>query len=95
LRMWRQNGAKAHTNALFLAISQERSVFEGHKISKNGYDVGRDKFVKSALGLKKYQGIKYSTVARNITGLLPSGSTGVNHGIATDGVIILLTVTIA
>jgi hypothetical protein len=39
-----------------------------------------DKLVKSALKLKKYQGIKYNTVARNITGLIPSGSAGINHG---------------
>lgn len=39
-----------------------------------------DAFVKDAVGLKKYQGIKYNTVARNITGLIPSGSTGINHG---------------
>jgi hypothetical protein len=38
-----------------------------------------DKLVKSALKLKKYQGIKYNTVARNIEGLIPPGSTGINH----------------
>ncbi|KAN0124287.1 hypothetical protein V8E52_001936 [Russula decolorans] len=81
LRLWRKNGPKAHTNALFLAVSEEKNVFEGHNIAKNGYNVGRDKFVKSALKLKKYRGVKYSTVARNITGLIPPGSTGVNHEI--------------
>lgn len=80
------------------------------------YLVFSDSFVKSALELKQYQGVKYSTVARNITGLIPPGSTGVNHGeyiklrvhyprpicssglaigIAVDGVVVLLTVTIA
>jgi len=72
-----------------------------------------DSFVKSALKLKKYRGVKYQTVAQNITGLIPPGSTGINHGewtnlnftasllfiglaigIATDGVVVLLTVTI-
>jgi hypothetical protein len=74
-----------------------------------------DDFVKGAVGLKKFQGIKYNTVARNITGLIPPGSTGINHGeltkftfirvtlcssglaigIGTDGIVVLLTVTIS
>jgi hypothetical protein len=94
LRWWRQNGPKAHTNALFLAVSEERNVHEGHTIAKNGYNAGRDSLVKSALKLKKYRGVKYKTVAQRITGLIPPGSTGINHGIPTDGVVVLLTVTI-
>jgi hypothetical protein len=39
-----------------------------------------DALVKSALKLKKYRGVKYHTVAQNIPGLIPPGSTGVNHG---------------
>jgi hypothetical protein len=74
-----------------------------------------DDLVKSALELKEYQGIKYNTVAQNITGLISPGSSGVNHGeyikdsalstqlcssglaigIAIDGVVVLLTVTIS
>ena len=74
-----------------------------------------DALVKSALKLKKYQGVKYNTVAQNISGLIPPGSTGINHGkcielgfnparhfclsglgigIPTDGIVVLLTVTI-
>ncbi len=75
-----------------------------------------DDLVKSALKLKKYRGIKYHTVAQKISGLIPPGSTGVNHGkctessfstlachfcssglaigIPTDGIVVLLTVTI-
>jgi len=94
LRLWRQNGPNAHTNALFLAVSKEENVSHGHTISKNGYNAGRDDLVKSALELKKYHGVKYHTVAENISGLIPPGSTGVNHGIATDGIVVLLTVTI-
>ena len=41
-----------------------------------------DNFVKGALGVKKYQGIKYQTTALNLTGLLPPGSKGVNHGMS-------------
>lgn len=70
-----------------------------------------DNLVKGALGVKTYQGVKYQTTALDLTGLLPPGSNGVNHGmapphlcdvvvhrlaigIATDGVTVLLTVTI-
>jgi len=94
LRMWRQNGPTATTNALFLAVSEEENVFEGHKIKPNGYDRGRDDLVKGAVGLKKYKGVKYSTVAQTLSGLLPAGSAGINHNIAIDGNIVLLTVTI-
>jgi len=44
------------------------------------YFVFSDDFVKGALGVRKFQGIKYNTVARNISGLIPPGSTGINHG---------------
>ena len=40
----------------------------------------RDKFVAGALGVKKYHKVKYQTVAQRLTGLLPPGSKGVNHG---------------
>ncbi|KAI9448549.1 hypothetical protein H4582DRAFT_2051979 [Lactarius indigo] len=77
------------------------NVFESHTISPDGYDTGRDlvvpsltvpsdKFVQGALGASGYH-----TVAQDITGLLAPGSTGINHGIATDGVVVLLTVTTA
>jgi hypothetical protein len=36
--------------------------------------------VQNALGTTKYGGVKYSTVAENVTGLLAAGSVGVNHG---------------
>jgi len=94
LRLWRQNGPKANTGALFLAVSEEENVSNGHTIAKNGYNAGRDALVKSALKLKKYKGVKFSTVARNITGLIAPGSNGINHGIATDGIVVLLTVTV-
>jgi len=94
LRVFRQNGPLANTGALFLAVSQEKNLHNGHNIAPNGYNIGRDKFVAGALGVKKYHGVKYQTVAQNFTGLLPPGNKGVNHGWATDGVTVLLTVTI-
>ncbi|KAI0253113.1 hypothetical protein BJV78DRAFT_241903 [Lactifluus subvellereus] len=93
-RVFRQNGPSANTGALFLAVSEEENVTEGHTIKPNGYNLGRDSLVKSALGLKKYRGVKYQTTAQSISGMIPAGSTGINHGIAIDGVVTLLTVTI-
>ena len=45
-----------------------------------------DAFVSGALGVKTYQGFKFQTVATNITGLLPPGSKGVNHGMAPSNI---------
>ncbi|KAG6335523.1 hypothetical protein ID866_3553 [Astraeus odoratus] len=50
--------------------------------------------VAAALGETSFNGIIYMTTAVNVTGLLPPGSQGVNHGIAQDGIVTLLTVTI-
>jgi len=94
LRMWRQDGPTATTNALFLAVSEEENVFQGHTIKPDGYDLGRDSFVNGAAGLKTHGGVKYQTDVQKLTGLIPAGSAGINHGIAVDGVIALLTVTI-
>jgi len=41
---------------------------------RNG--IGRDLFVSGAVGKKSYEGVKYTTVAQNLTGLLPPGNTG-------------------
>ena len=72
-----------------------------------------DNLVKSAIGPSIYAGVKYQSEVKHITGLMPPGSTGINHGawvelsfllgflslnyaigIATDGVIALLTVAV-
>jgi len=93
LRMFRQNGTLHNTGALFLAVSQEENVFESHTIVPNGYDLGRDSLVKLATTTTTgNNGITYSASSTIITGLLPSGSAGVNHGISQDGNVILLTV---
>ena len=75
-----------------------------------------DELVAGAVGTTSYNGVTYSTTAQNVTGLLPVGSNGVNHGepgvclspalpktearsrifpgIAIDGIVTVLTVTI-
>jgi len=93
-RVYRQNGAKANTGALFLAVSQEEDFREHHNIVANGYDFGRDALVKKAIGSTSFGGFTYWTIAQNISGLLAAGSVGVNHGIATDGITTLLHITI-
>jgi len=93
-RYWRQNGPTANSGALFLAVSHEQNVTTHHNIEPDGYDKGRNELVTRAVGETSYGGVKYSTTSREITGLLPIGTTGINHNIAIDGKVILLTVTI-
>jgi len=97
LRVFRQNGPTANTGALFLAVSKEEDVEENHTIVANGYDIGRDLLVQNATNTSprpSFGGVTYSATAQQMTGLLAAGSAGVNHGIATDGVTSVLTVTI-
>jgi hypothetical protein len=41
--------------------------------------IHRDFLVKGAIGQKSFNGTTFSTVAMNLTGVMPSGSTHVNH----------------
>ncbi|EIW63066.1 uncharacterized protein TRAVEDRAFT_56242 [Trametes versicolor FP-101664 SS1] len=93
-RVYFQNGPSADTGAAFLAVSAEKPATDNHDIEPDGYDVGRNGLVNAAVGTTDFGGITYNTVAENITGLLPVGSNGVNHGIAIDGIVTVLTVTI-
>ncbi|KAF9078413.1 hypothetical protein BDP27DRAFT_1309549 [Rhodocollybia butyracea] len=94
LRVFIQNGPSADTGALFLAVSQEEDLEEAHTIVPNGYNIGRDALSLAAIGTTSANGVTYSTVGTNVTGLLAPGSAGVNHDIATDGITTVLTITI-
>jgi len=94
-RYWHQNGPSANTGALFLAVSKEEDLEENHTIAPDGYDVGRDLLVSSAVAGSSFGGVTYTAISETITGLLPVGTADVNHGIALDGNVVLLTVTIA
>jgi len=94
LRMWQQTGPDADSNAFFLAVSEEENVTTDHTIAPNGYDNGRNNLAASAIGTTSYNGVTYSTTAYNVTGLLPVGTAGINHDIAIDGIVTVLTVTI-
>jgi len=93
-RVFIQNGPQANSGALFLAVSTEEDLSESHTIAPNGYNLGRNALVAAATGTTFFGGVTYSTTAQSLTGLLPVGSAGVNHGIALDGIVTLLTVTI-
>ncbi|KIY53704.1 hypothetical protein FISHEDRAFT_32828 [Fistulina hepatica ATCC 64428] len=92
LRIYNQNGSLADSGALFLAVSVEEDLEEGHTVMPNGYDLGRNRLAESAVGTHKYDGKTYTTTAENITGLLEAGSTGINHDISIDGIVTLLTI---
>ncbi|KAJ6489570.1 hypothetical protein C8R47DRAFT_1124806 [Mycena vitilis] len=91
---------QAGTGALFLAVSKEEDAEESHTIVADGYNVGRDVLVANAVGTHtgfdetKLKVNTYNTVVTNLAGLLPPGADGINHGIAQDGVVKLLTVTL-
>ncbi|KAJ6594386.1 hypothetical protein B0H19DRAFT_920040 [Mycena capillaripes] len=90
---------QAGTGALFLAVSKEEDASENHNIVADGYNIGRDLLVSKAVGEhtgfdgKKFKFNTYNTVSTDLV-LLPPGSEGINHGIAQDGVIKMLTVTL-
>jgi len=93
-RMFRQNGTYRNTGALFLAVSKEEDALENHNIVPDGYDIGRDALVAAALNNPRYGSVSYKVTEQNLTGYLTAGSNGINHVIAIDGVVKLLTVII-
>ncbi|KAL9936198.1 hypothetical protein V8E36_005040 [Tilletia maclaganii] len=88
-RYWQQQG----TNAWFLAASKEKGLVEHHDIIPNGYNIGRDEIVKAATSKTSYKGKNFIASVKYVSGLLPSGSKGINHGIAIDGRTAVLQVT--
>ncbi|TCD62600.1 hypothetical protein EIP91_006646 [Steccherinum ochraceum] len=94
-RAWHQNGPEANTGAVFLAVSQEEDVTQGHTIAADGYNVRRDALAASATGRTTFDDVNYDTVVETLANEMPAGANGVNHGIAVDGSVVLLTVTIA
>ncbi|KZV66888.1 hypothetical protein PENSPDRAFT_688582 [Peniophora sp. CONT] len=89
-RVFKQNGTEAQSNALFLAVSQEEDVTQGHTISPNGYNIGRDKLVAAAIGDSSFGGVSYSTRRRTSLDFLNQA----RSRSTTDGIVTLLTVTI-
>ncbi|KAI0312868.1 hypothetical protein OF83DRAFT_1144019 [Amylostereum chailletii] len=91
-RAWRQNGTAAGSGAWFIGASKEEHSRKNHKISKDGYNQGRDWFVERAVAGTQWKGIWWKAEVEWKKGLLVPGSKGVNHGIAQDGLVAILTV---
>ncbi|GAA6031592.1 hypothetical protein JCM8097_006538 [Rhodosporidiobolus ruineniae] len=91
-RAYKQNGTEANSNAWFLAASREVDFRKQHKIAPNGYNLGRDAIVSRAIGGTSYLGRSWEARVEWVEGLLAPGSDGINHGIAQDGRVAVLTV---
>lgn len=85
---------QAGSNALFLAVSKEEDLQQDHNISPDGYNVGRNMFASAAVGSHPALLKNYEVTVTDLPNLLAPGSQGVNHGIAQDGVVKLMTIKI-
>lgn len=91
-RAWKQNGTMADTGAWFLAVSKEQDSSKHHMIIPDGYNIGRDLLVERAIVGSRWHGMRWRTDVEWREGLLEPGFKGINHGIAQDGRIAVLTV---
>ncbi|GAA5989414.1 hypothetical protein JCM5350_000695 [Sporobolomyces pararoseus] len=98
-RVWRQNGSLADSGAWFLAASSEGDLASQHMILPNGYDTGRDAVVERATiegGTKSpLTNRTFVTTVANASGPAYFGNVSIdeiNHGVATDGIVAILTV---
>ncbi|KAG8731095.1 hypothetical protein FRC12_019898 [Ceratobasidium sp. 428] len=79
-RAWRQSD----TGAWFLAVSKEKYVGDHHQIIDDGYNIGRDYLVSRA--------VRRGARVEWRDDLIAEGDEGINHGIAQDGRVAVLTV---
>ncbi|KIM65905.1 hypothetical protein SCLCIDRAFT_1211911 [Scleroderma citrinum Foug A] len=91
-RAWKQNGTMADTGAWFLAVSKEYDSTRNHMIVPNGYNIGRDMLVERALEGSSWNGMSWVAEIEWREGLLEAGYKGINHAIAQDGRVAILTV---
>ncbi|GAA5958376.1 hypothetical protein JCM21900_000894 [Sporobolomyces salmonicolor] len=98
-RVWRQNGTEANSGAWFLAASVEQNLTLQHGIVDDGYDRGRDTVVQAAIapgGTKSpLTNRTFTTTVSNASGpgyYANISTDQINHGIATDGIVAILTV---
>jgi len=91
-RAWQQNGTEANTGAWFLGVSKEEDSSKHHEIVPNGYNLGRDWLVKRAVAGSRWKGKWWKADLEWRTDLLAPGKEGVNHGIAQDGRVAVLTI---
>ena len=79
-RAWQQQD----TGAWFLAVSKEKYVGDHHQIIDDGYNIGRDYLVSKAV--RKGARVEWRE------DLLEEGNEEINHGIAQDGRVAILTI---
>ncbi|TNY22163.1 hypothetical protein DMC30DRAFT_445552 [Rhodotorula diobovata] len=98
-RIWQQVGPEANSSAWFLAASEEESLSQNHMIVPNGYDLGRDEVVRRATvaggTTSPITNRTYEVTAQNASGpgyFANVTTSEINHGIATDGIVAVLTV---
>jgi len=91
-RAWKQNGTLANSGAWFLGASKEEPTAKKHMIVPNGYNIGRDWFVEKATAGSYSKGMWWKADVEWREGLLEPGSDGINHGIAQDGIVAILTI---
>ncbi|GAA6020598.1 hypothetical protein JCM8202_006316 [Rhodotorula sphaerocarpa] len=93
-RAYKQNGTEANSGAWFLAASKEVDLRGKHKIAHDGYNLGRNLLVEKATGGSSYLNRRYEARVEWVEDLLDPGSEGMAHGIAQDGRVAILTVTV-
>ncbi|KAF5317498.1 hypothetical protein D9619_013176 [Psilocybe cf. subviscida] len=91
-RAWKQNGTMANSGAWFIGASKEYDSSKNHKIVPDGYNIGRDWFVDRAIEGRRWNGMWWKADVEWRDDLIDEGKKGVNHGIAQDGRIAVLTV---
>ncbi|KAL8278804.1 hypothetical protein RQP46_008873 [Phenoliferia psychrophenolica] len=98
-RYWTQNGTAANSGAYFMAISYEKNLTFQHDIIPDGYDVGRNEFIGNATvaagTTSPLTGKIYHATSEMMTFLPVNSSTGINHGITTDGQVAIFTVKVS
>ncbi|GAA5943282.1 uncharacterized protein JCM15063_000753 [Sporobolomyces koalae] len=98
-RVFQQNGPLANSSAWFLAVSKEHNLAQHHDIIANGYDLGRDDLVELATNPAGTRSpISKTLYMSTVSALKGPAYFGdikpdqINHIVAIDGRIALLTV---
>ncbi|KAF8527345.1 hypothetical protein JB92DRAFT_2867069 [Gautieria morchelliformis] len=100
-RYWVQDGPKANSGAIFMAVSYELPASSSHDLIFDGYNLARDWVVgnitgsaiptaeltntSSYTGTTQNDGYTYQTSVKYTGGLLPNSSNGINHFLSVGG----------
>jgi len=96
-RYWSQNGAQGNSGAIFMAISYEMPLDQGHDIVVNGYNLGRDWLIgnithspiptsnltntSAFTGTTSWANYTYQSQISYVSGLLQNTNIGINHNL--------------